>query len=115
MSLTMHDRIYSFLGLIQKSGLVSSGDDTVQRDIKKHSCKLLVIADDTSENTRKRFESMAKHHGVEYIYFGNKEDLGHSIGKGERAVISIRDGNLAKGLLTKLNNLNGGESNDNKG
>ena len=111
----MHDKVYSFLGLIQKSGLISSGDDTVERDIKKHTCKLLVIAEDSSENTRKRFENMAKHHNVKYIYFGTKGELGGSIGKGERAVISIRDENLSKGFLNKLNNLNGGESYDNKG
>ena len=110
----MQDKIYSFLGLIQKSGLISSGDDTVERDIKKHFCKLLVIAEDCSENTRKRFENLARHNSVEYIYFGTKERLGGSIGKGERAVISIRDGNLSKGFLSKLNNQNGGESNDNK-
>lgn len=110
----MHDRVYTFLGLIQKSGLISSGDDTVERDIKKHTCKLLIIAEDSSENTKKRFENMAKHYDVEYIVFGTKERLGGSIGKEERAVISIRDGNLAKGFVSKLNNLNGGESNDNK-
>lgn len=111
----MQNKAYSFLSLIQKSGHISSGDDTVERDIKKHVCKLLVIAEDSSENTRKRFENMANHYGVEYIIFGTKKELGDSIGKGERAVISIRDGNLAKGFISKLNNLNGGESNDNKG
>lgn len=106
----MRNNIYSFLGLMQKSGNIASGDDTVEFDIKKRKCKLLIIAEDASENTKKKFIDMVTYRKIQYVFYGSKADLGNSIGKSERAVISIRDSGFAKELLNKLNlDLNGGE------
>lgn len=104
----MGNSIYSFLGLIQKSGNLSSGDDTVEIDIKKGRCRLLIIAGDASDNTKKRFEDMAKYRKVPYIFFGSKSELGMSLGKSDRAVIAIKNEGLANAFLKKLNCNNGG-------
>jgi len=106
----LKNNINSFLGLIQKSGNIASGDDTVEIDMKKKKCKLLIIAEDASENTKKRFLDMAAYRKIQYVIYGSKADLGCCIGKSERAVISIRDSGLAREFLNKLNlDLNGGE------
>lgn len=106
----MRNNVYSFLGLMQKSGNIASGDDTVEIDIKKKRCKLLIISSDASENTKKKFTDMADYRGIPYVFFGTKADLGSSIGKSERAVISIRDSGFAKEFMNKINlDLNGGE------
>lgn len=106
----MRNNVYSFLGLMQKSGNIASGDDTVEIDIKKKKCKLLVISADASENTKKKFAHMAGYRGIPYVFFGTKTDLGSSIGKSERALISIRDSGFAKEFINKINlDLNGGE------
>lgn len=106
----MRNNIYSFLGLMQKSGNIVSGDDTVEIDIKKRKCKLLIIAEDASDNTKKKFLNLAAYRKIQYIFWGSKIDLGNSIGKSERAVLSIRDDGFARELLNKLSlDLNGGE------
>lgn len=106
----MRNNVYSFLGLMQKSGNIASGDDTVEIDIKKKKCKLLIISSDASENTKKKFVDMAVYRGIPYAFYGTKIDLGRSIGKSERAVISIRDSGFAKEFINKINlDLNGGE------
>lgn len=106
----MRNNVYSFLGLMQKSGNIASGDDTVEIDIKKKKCKLLIISSDASENTKKKFTDMAGYREIPYVFFGTKADLGNSIGKSERAVISIRDSGFAKEFMNKINlDLNGGE------
>ena len=107
----MNNQIYSFIGLMQKSGKLSSGDDTVEREIKKGNVKLLIIAQDASDNTKKRFEDMAKYRNIPYIYWGTKIDLGSSIGKSSRAIIAVKDRGFANGLLNKVKEeSNGGES-----
>ena len=106
----MNDKIYSFIGLIQKSGSLSSGSDAVEMDIKKNKCKLLIISIDASENTKEKFEKLAKQHNLCYVYFGNKADFGFAIGKPDRTVLSIKDQNFSKGLLSKIEeNKAGGE------
>ncbi|MDF2671998.1 MAG: ribosomal protein L7ae [Clostridiales bacterium] len=107
----MRNKIYSFLGLMQKSGNITSGNDTVEFDIKKGKCKLLIIAEDASENTQKKFLDMVNYRKIPFVILGTKIDLGYSIGKSERSAISIRDSGFAKEFLRKISlDLNGGES-----
>ncbi len=106
----MRNNIYSFLGLMQKSGSITSGNDNVENDLKKGKCVLLIIAEDASENTKKKFLDMANYRKIPFVILGSKIDLGYSIGKSERSVISIRDSGFAKEFLKKINlDLNGGE------
>ncbi|CDF57951.1 L7Ae/L30e/S12e/Gadd45 family ribosomal protein [Thermobrachium celere] len=107
----MDSKLYNFLGLIQKSGNLTSGDDGVEIDIKKGKCKLLIISEDASENTRKKFQNMANNYGVPYVIFGTKDDIGHFIGKSMRSVLSIKDKNLADAFIKKLReNTSGGDN-----
>lgn len=104
----MIDRTYTFLGLIQKSGNLTTGTDAVEMDINKKKCKLLIISNDASENTKEKFEKLAKIHNVNYVYFGEKDELGLAIGKSSRTILSIKDENFAKGFLIKLKENNAG-------
>lgn len=97
----MNSRIYSFLGLIQKAGKLSSGDDTVEIDIKKHKSKLLILAEDASENTKKRFQNSASHYNIPLLHFGTKEAIGYAIGKSERSILSINDEGFAETFKNK--------------
>lgn len=107
----MNNKVYNFLGLIQKSGNLTSGDDGVEIDIKKGKCKLLIISEDASENTKSKFETMAKRNNIPYIVFGTKYDLGYYIGKSLRSVLSIKNENMANALLEKIKeNISGGDS-----
>jgi ribosomal protein L7Ae-like RNA K-turn-binding protein len=104
----MINNCYSFLGLIQKSGNLVSGSDAVEMEIKKKTCKLLIISNDASENTKERFIKLAKLHNIKYVNFGNKEELGISIGKPDRSILSIQDTNFAQGFLKKIDENNSG-------
>ncbi|KMT23065.1 L7Ae/L30e/S12e/Gadd45 family ribosomal protein [Clostridium cylindrosporum] len=104
------NKLYSFLGLIQKAGKLSSGDDTVELDIKKNMVKLLIISEDASENTKKKFEHMASSRKINFVFFGNKYDLGAAIGKSPRSILAIKDSGFAKAFTDKASNIiNGGE------
>lgn len=95
---------------MQKAGKVSSGDDTVEIDVKKHLVKLLIISEDSSENTKKRFKDMASRKNIQYIIFGMKDDLGAAIGKSPRSILAIKDNGFAKAFLDKASKvIDGGE------
>lgn len=98
----MVNKMYSFLGLIQKAGKLTSGSDAVEIEIKKKKCKLLIISEDASENTKKRFIRLAEEHKINYVNFGNQSELGEAIGKPNRSVIGICEENFAKGFLKKM-------------
>lgn len=107
----MLNKIYNFLGLIQKSGNLTSGDDGVEIDIKKKKSRLIIISEDASENTKDKFINLAQRNNIKYVIFGSKYELGFYIGKSQRSVLSIKDEKLAKSFLEKLNeNNSGGDS-----
>lgn len=103
------DDIYSFIGLIQKSGKLFSGDESVEISIRKKKCNLIIITEDASDNTKNKFIKLAKERNIPFIIFGKKKEIGVRIGKPDRAVLGIQDINFANGLIKKIQNNNGGE------
>ncbi len=102
----MRNKIFSFLGLAMRSGNLVSGEDATLLELKKNKIKLVLIAEDASENTKKTFMDKSQFRNIEYVLFGNKEELGKAIGKEYRAVIGIKDENFAR----KIKQLLGGEA-----
>lgn len=108
----MVDKIYSFLGLAAKAGKLRSGDDACLRTIKAHRALLLIVSEDASSNTKKRFADSCSYHGIPIRFFGEKDIIGRYIGKEARAVIAVTDGNFAKRLMEMIDSYrtkNGGE------
>ncbi len=91
----MKNKILSLLGIILRSGNLVSGDDTTLSDLKKGKIKLIIIANDASENTKKLFKDKSEYRNVPYIIEFTKEELGKSIGKSSRAVIGIKNDQFA--------------------
>lgn len=92
------DKIYSLIGLAKKSGNIKSGEMGCIEAIKKNKCKLLVIAEDASQNTSKKFINLCKKYNINFIRFGIKGKLGRSIGKENISVISILDSNFSNAI-----------------
>ncbi len=95
----MINRIYTFLGLALKAGKLVSGEESCEKAIKMNKVKLIVVADDASENTKKNFSDMCSYRSIEIKYFGEKELLGRYIGKNIRAVVAILDNGFAKRVI----------------
>ena len=96
------NRSYSMLGLGKKAGYIISGETGCTQEIKRKKTKLIILADDASDNTKDRFEGLCKKHNIEYVYFGDKANLGKAIGKELTAVISIRDLKFSKVMLNSF-------------
>lgn len=99
----MPNRIYSFMGLAAKAGKLLSGEETCERAVKNGKALMVVVAEDASANTKKKFEDICRYNGVKLFAYGEKELIGRYIGKDLRAVVAIADkgfaGRLAEMLL----------------
>ena len=91
------------LGLASKAGKLFSGEDVVRNAIRYNKIKLLIISQDASENTKKRFVNAAEYYKVPMKIWGDKEQLGSSIGKSNRSVVGIGDENFTNSIVTLLN------------
>jgi ribosomal protein L7Ae-like RNA K-turn-binding protein len=97
----MADRIYSFMGLAAKAGKLLSGDETCERALKTGKVYLVIVSEDASDNTKKKFKDMCSYRNINYRLFGEKELIGKFTGKSVRSVIAIKDTNFA-GHLVKM-------------
>ena len=96
-------QIISLLGLAQRAGMIASGEDTVGREVKKRKIALLIVADDSSVNTRKRAEGWAEHYHIPIFFFSSRGEIGKAIGKEWRAMLGIRDKGFSKKIQCLLN------------
>ena len=66
-----------------------------EKSVKEGTAKLVIVADDASDNTKKEFRDMCTYYKVPYYEYSSKEELGRSMGKEMRASLSITDSGFA--------------------
>ncbi|QEK12232.1 50S ribosomal protein L7ae [Crassaminicella thermophila] len=98
----MNDKVFSFLGLAQRSGNLVTGEDTCTAYIKKNAINLVIVAEDASNNTKKKFKDMTMYRNINFVIYGNKNELSHAIGKTNRAVYGIKDKEFAKKIFSLI-------------
>ncbi len=96
------NKVYSLLGLGKKAGYIVAGETGCIQEIKRKKAKLIILAKDTSDNTKDRFDGLCEKHKIKYICFGEKANLGKAIGKELTAVISIRDLKFSNAILNSI-------------
>lgn len=90
--------ISGLLGLASVSRNISFGDTMIQ-DIRSKKCKFVVIAEDASDNTKKKILDKCAYYGIEHGYIDHSEVLSKAIGKANVKAIGILD----KGFADKIN------------
>ena len=89
-------KILGLIGLSAKAGKVDFGADSVEIQIKKRKSKLIIIAEDASNRTKEKFKKICEEYNIPIIQFDNIETLSKAIGKNNKAIIGIKDINLAR-------------------
>ena len=79
------------IGMAQRAGKVASGEFSTEKAVKTGKAALVIVADDSSDNTKKMFSDMCRYYNVPIYFYSNKETLGHSIGKQFRASLAVLD------------------------
>lgn len=96
------DNVLQMLGLAQRAGRLVSGEFMTESAVKSYGAYLVVIAQDVSENTRKKFRNMCEFYEVPIREYATKDELGHSLGKEFRASLAVTDEGFAQAILKKM-------------
>lgn len=94
----MDKKLLQFLGLCQRAGKLASGETGVLGAIRDGSAELVIVAENASDNTKKKFSDSAGYYNKKIVVFGDKFEMGNAIGKAERSVLAVRD----KGFADKI-------------
>ena len=95
-------RVFGLLGLAAKAGKVKSGEFSTEKAVKSQNAFLVIVSEESSENTKKMFRNMCTYYEVPLYFFGDKEALGHAMGKEFRASLAVLDDGFAKSIEKHL-------------
>lgn len=96
------NKLLSLIGLATKAGKTASGEFCTEKEVKSGKAKLVIVAADASENTKKKFKNMCDYYQVPIFFYGDKNTLGHAMGKEFRASLAVVDEGFAKGIKRQL-------------
>ena len=94
-AMTTNDKTLSRLGLAMRAGKLVSGDETVLKTIRAGEAKLVVLARDASDNTRKKVADKCTSYEVELLVGYSRYELGYAVGKPERVLFAVTDQGFA--------------------
>ena len=92
------------VGLATKAGKTVSGEFMTEKEVKSGKAALVIVADDASDNTKKKFRDMCEFYKVPIYFYADKDTLGHAMGKEFRASLAILDEGFADGIQRELKN-----------
>lgn len=105
----MAGTVLNMIGLARRAGYVDSGDAAVRSTINRKRARLIILADDAAERTKKAFVRLAREAGIPLVLYGTKDNLGRMLGKPYRSVVAITDENFARGIVRSMER---GEANE---
>ncbi len=93
-----------YLGLARRAGKIIPGYRTCMGMLGRGKIFLLIVAEDVSENTRNKFESLCSRYHVPYRIYGTSEALSEAAGMSGIGVFGITDQNIADVMIKEIGN-----------
>lgn len=92
----------NLLGLAERAGKLVSGLELVIVGSKAKKIKIIILANDSHEDTSAKVSKTAQHNDIPVITEFSSTEISHAIGK-NRKVLGITDTGFCKALLKKIN------------
>lgn len=99
----MDNGLTGLLGLSRKAGKLEIGEEPVSVAAKGHKARLLLLASDAGERTRRHAERLSQEGNCPLLPLSlTKAQLGQAVGRGACAILAFTDVGLAAAAVKKL-------------
>lgn len=98
------NKFFNFLGLAKRSGNLIEGYSKCDEQRNRRSFYLVIVSDDASNSTKKKFKNHCIEKKIPLIEDFSKEELGNPIGREELKVLAVVDKNIAEKLISLYEN-----------
>ena len=95
----MNSKLQGMLGLCIRSGKVSLGYDGVKKSVKTHKARMVLLADNASERSKKDVADMCRHYNIQMICDDFSDVFYQLTSKDKLKVISVNDDSFAGEIL----------------
>ena len=96
------NKVLSLVGLAPKAGRTVSGEFSTEKAVKSGQAGLVIVSEEASDNTKKKFHNMCTYYKVPLYVFETKEELGSAMGKEFRASLAVLDEGFGSALKKQL-------------
>ena len=96
------EKIVNLLSIAQCAGRVASGDTMAKEAFASHKARSVLLTLDAAEDTKKLYRNMAEKAGIPVYEALNKEELGHALGKAQRATAILLDRGFSEALKKRM-------------
>lgn len=98
----MKSNYLNLVGLAYRARKCSTGEETIIKDIQQKRAKLILLANDIGQQTKKKLTDKCKTYNIPYIIVDDRETLANAIGKSQRVAIAILDTGFARKIRSLL-------------
>ena len=92
------DSVLSLVSIAKKAGKVAAGEFQTEQAVKSGKAGLVLVSEDASDNTKKKFQNMCDFYRIPVFFYGAKEQLGAAIGCEFRASLAVTDEGLSRSI-----------------
>ena len=98
-------KLLSYMGFAARARKLASGYNTCVFTMEKGKVRLLIIAEDLAENSKKKMISAAGKYNVKYRIFGDSEEMSRMTGTAGKGIFGITDENFANVILKEIDHI----------
>ncbi len=98
----MRSKVESYMGFAARARKLSTGYNTCLFMMEKGKLRLLILAEDLSDNSKEKMIAAAKQNDLQYRIYGSIEALSHITGTQGKGIFGIADENFAKVILSEI-------------
>lgn len=101
----MKDKFLQFLGLTKRAGKLLEGYNKCEDAVKRNKVHLIILSNDTSDNTVDRFIKYGEKYKIPVLKAYNKEELGSALGTEEIKILGVIDSKMGERLACIYNDI----------
>ncbi len=95
----MKKKCKTLLGFATRAGKTFSGVEQVLKAVRSGKARLVVVAEDASEASKKKIQDKAAYYGIDCIYIETVDVISSIIGKSNRVCVAIIDQHFADCIM----------------
>lgn len=90
------------IGLARRAGKLVIGDESCLKAVRAGKAVLVLLAEDASANTLKKYKDKCAFYRTELVVKGTRFELGQAIGRSGQVVLAVIDQGFADGIRASL-------------
>ncbi|MDV2580643.1 YlxQ family RNA-binding protein [Alkalibacillus haloalkaliphilus] len=98
----MSHNYLNLLGLAFRARKITLGEEAIIDAIRSQQAKLVIIAEDASQNTSKKLTDKCRSYNVPFRIADDRNTLSQAIGKQGRVAIAVNDEGFSNKLMQLL-------------